>query len=148
MRKNDYSRAAMDMYGDTMYFDNLGRPCRRPSIDDDLTRCDPVRTPQTHPYNYDPFTIWGGPNPSANGSEWTDRLQQWDYSKYKALSEKHFSNGSRPFSSHGCQGELIQAFLRDFLDKPTLILTRVIEYCNQSSGYPLWCMVYVVDKSK
>ena len=116
--------------------------------DADLMRCDPPRTKVTHPYNYDPYTIWGKPYPDkrSNGFVYTDRLEQWDYGKYERLAAKHYRIGNtweRPFDSHNCKGHLIQDFLRDWFDDPGLELLRVIEFCNQATGYPIWGLDYV-----
>lgn len=122
--------------------------------DADLQRCDPPRTKQSHPYCYDPFTIWGEPRPSAvcNGSVFTDRLEQCDRAKYVHLMHKHYRCGEsdyvHPFALDNCQGRLIQAFLRDWFDDPKLRLLRVVEYCNQGTGYPTWSLDYHSVKKK
>lgn len=120
--------------------------------DEDLMLHDPPWTKQSHPYCYDPFTIWGKPHPSkeCNGTVYTDRLDQWDSGKYDRLSRKHYCRGSnnfeRPFDSHNCKGELIEAFLRDWFDDPELRLLRVIEYCSPATGYQTWRLDYASPK--
>jgi hypothetical protein len=39
----------------------------------------------------------------------------------------------------------IQEFLRERLELPTLVVTLVMEYCNKSSGFPLWRIDYYTD---
>jgi hypothetical protein len=130
-----------------MFFIDAG-----PRGDEDLIRHDPPWTKSAHPYCYDPFTIWGEPreNKACNGTDYTDRLDQWDRAKYDQLARKHYRSGDngyeRPFDSHRCKGDLIEAFLRDWHDDPKLKLLRVIEYCNPSSGYPTWRLDYVTPK--
>jgi len=119
-------------------------PAMLPPADADLFRHDPPRTKQRHPYNYDPFTIWGAPRPSAecNDTNYTDRLEQEDHAKYALLSKKHYRSGGnayeRPFDAQNCKGHLIEQFLRDWHNDPELKLLRVIEYCNASTGFPTW----------
>lgn len=118
--------------------------------DDDLMRHDPPWSKQSHPYCYDPFTIWGAPRPNkaCNGTVYTDRLDQWDHAKYEQLASKHYRSGyERPFDSYRCKGHLIEAFLRDWFDDPELKLLRVIEYCDASSGYPTWRLDYTSKKA-
>jgi len=116
--------------------------------DVDLPRHHPRRTKQTHPYAYDPFTIWGqpSPNPKRNGSTYVDRLIQWDRAKYERLARKHYHSGGssymQPFNSQSCKGHLIEAFLRDWFDDPTLELLRVVEHCNPFTGERTWSLDY------
>lgn len=136
------------------------------SADKDLSRHAPPRTKSTHPYAYDPFTIWGDPFPSkqCNGTVYTDRLDQEDRAKYERLVRKHYQREEsnrdfgragvrwqsptelRPFDSYHCKGELIEAFLRDWFEDPQLKLLRVVEYCDPHSGYETWRCDYVSDK--
>lgn len=122
--------------------------------DEDLIRHDPPWTKTSHPYTYDPFTIWGPPYPSkkCNGTDYTDRLDAWDHAKYARLAAKHYRSGEsdyhRPFDSYSCKGHLIEAFLRDWHEDPQLHLLRVVEYCNPHSGYPTWRLDYVTSKGR
>jgi hypothetical protein len=96
-----------------------------------------TRTPATHPYSYDGFVTHRlGKNEEAKDTIYSDRLLQWDYQKYNELSEKHFGNKSQNWYDR--QPEKIEAFLRDWCEAPNLKLVLVMEYCNQSSGYPVW----------
>jgi hypothetical protein len=123
--------------------------------DEDLMgRHSPPWTKESHPYNYDPFTIWGRPQPDkrCNGTVYTDRLDQWDSGKYAQLARKHYRSSSndfeRPFDSHNCKGHLIEAFLRDWFDDPALQLLRVVEYCSPATGYQTWRLDYASKKEK
>src|SRR5262249_1554438 len=117
--------------------------------DADLGRHDPPWTRQSHPYCYDPITIWGAPRPSkeCNGTVYTDRLDQWDRDKYARLAKKHYQSGDscyeRPFDFPQCKGHLIERFLRDWFDDPKLRLLRVVEYCSPGTGYQTWRLDYV-----
>jgi hypothetical protein len=129
-----------------------GDGCYGPRADEDLTQHDPPWTRHTHPYNYDPCTIWGEPRPNkaCNGTVYTDRLEQWDRAKYACLARKHYRSGTndfeRPFDAHNCKGHLIEAFLRDWLEDPQLKLLRVVEYCNPGTGYPTWRLDFTSTK--
>ncbi len=117
-----------------------------PSIDDDLHRHDPPWNKWDHPYSYDPFTAWGGPDKAANGSDWSDRLFQFDYEKTSRIGKEVFDGaGDMRWFGAGMSGEKAERFLRLWHDDPSIVLTRVIEYCNVSNGYPTWCLVYRHD---
>lgn len=95
------------------------------------------RTPLTHPYTYDGFIIWcGGENNEANMTIYSDRLLRWDYDKHNRLCEKHFGNQGQYWSER--DPEKIEAFIRDWCEDPELELIFVMQYCNQSTGYPIW----------
>lgn len=103
-----------------------------------------VRTKATHPYNYDPFTMWRGQG-EPDGGVYTDRLLQWDYEKHNRLCLKHFGNQGQYWADRDT--DAIQAFLRDYLDAPELVLCEVQEQCNQSTGYPVWYFAYCKNPS-
>lgn len=99
------------------------------------------RTKQSHPYSYDGFVQWrGGKNEEANGTIYSDRLLQWDFDKHDELCMKHFGNEHQHWDRR--DPKKIQAFLRDWTDNQKLKLIFVMEYCNQSSGYPVWRFDY------
>ena len=97
------------------------------------------RTKATHPYNYDPFTTWRGPG-EPDGCVYTDRLYQWDNEKHDRLCMKHFGDRGQYWGHR--EPEKIQAFLRDYVDAPDLVLCEVQEHCNQATGYPCWYFAY------
>ncbi len=119
--------------------------------DSDLGRQDPPRSKhnRNYTYAYDPFTIWGAPraHKECNGSDYTDRLEQFDRPKYHRLIEEIYKpEHCQIFSEHHCRGDLIEKFLRAYHDDESIKLLRVIEYCNWSTGYPTWRMDYVTTK--
>lgn len=100
-----------------------------------------TKTKETNPYNYDGFLIWNvSPCAEATGSVWTDRLFQWDYQLTTDLIKKHFNTGSQYFDKYG--PEELQAFLRERLEKPNLVIVFLQEECNQATGYPVWLIGY------
>lgn len=95
------------------------------------------RTKFSHPYSYDGFVLWrGGCNEDANNTVYSDRLLRWDREKHDELCTKHFGNKGQHWEHR--KPKKIEAFLRDWTDCPDLKLILVMEYCNQSNGYPCW----------
>lgn len=93
------------------------------------------RSKQEYPYSYDGFVTYrNGKNEEINFTVYTDRIDRDP--KYDELSQKHFGNqGQIWFNRSPLE---IQSFLRDLYSDPKLKLILVMEYCNVSSGYPLW----------
>lgn len=113
------------------------------------------RTKYTNPYNYDPFVLFDkGFNynelqkdkDKSFSSCYSDRLFQWDSQKYNLCHEKHFGNRGQNWE-RGTE-EKTQNFLRDYFDVSDLILTRIVEYCNASTGYPCWRFDYFYKKEE
>jgi hypothetical protein len=100
----------------------------------------PRRTKATHPYSYDP-EIQYVTKLTPTGSCYSDRLQLWYPSEVlRAKMLEHFGESGDYYS--GRSAAKIQAFLRDLMDKPSLVLTRIEEHCNQATGYPVWFFAY------
>lgn len=99
---------------------------------------EPVKTKWEHPYSYDPILQY------FNGTEgkatvYSDRMFQWDSEKFNQLCQKHFGNHGQSFENR--EAEVIEQFLSDYLGQ-AVVLNKITEYCNQSSGYPLWRFDY------
>lgn len=92
----------------------------------------------SHPYSYDPIRLWGDEKAEASSSAYTDRLMQWDSDKYSLLSKKHFTRGHPSWGAE--HAKEIEAFLQDYIDDKTLKLVSITEFCNVSSGYPVWLL--------
>jgi hypothetical protein len=93
------------------------------------------RTKFDYPYSYDGFVTYrNGENSEANSTIYSDRIHHGE--KYITLCQKHFGNQGQMFFDR--KPEQIQAFLRDWCEDQELKLVFVMEYCNVSSGYPLW----------
>ena len=117
-----YSAAGMVWHG-SGYKDEHGRSIKK--------------TPQTHPYSYDGYVLHeANTDVEANNTIYTDRLSMWDYDKKERLMQKHFAKTGDWWNEYS--PDQIEAFLRDWCDDPELKLRRVMQYCNVSSGYPLW----------
>lgn len=104
-----------------------------------------VRTKQSHPYSYDPITLYRDFDAKPTGTIYTDRLLQWDIAKHNTLCEKHFGNRGQDWD--GRSPKLIEAFLRDWCEDQGLQLCAVIEYCNVATGYPTWRLDYAQQEA-
>ena len=93
------------------------------------------KTKHSHPYSYDGFVLHRmGDNSESNGTVYSDRLSQWDRKKHDSLWEKHCS---------GCRYDnasprALEDFLMEYMGSDKLRLILVMEYCNASTGYPVW----------
>lgn len=97
------------------------------------------KTKLEHPYTYDGFVVLRlGKNEEANNTIYSDRLLQWNYKRYNELSRKHFGNESQVWSDRIYNHKKIEAFLQDWCNDIELKLIFVMEYCNVSTGYPVW----------
>jgi len=94
---------------------------------------------ETHPYSYDPFTVWANGVQSNKGVH-TDRLFQWDHEKHDALCNKHFGNSGQHWADR--EPLAIEALLREYLNSPKLVLCEIQEHCNQGTGVPVWYLAY------
>lgn len=95
------------------------------------------RTKEDFPYSYDGFVIWrAGENSEIKSCVYSDRLYQQDYKKFNKLCKKHFGDEGQYFDRRN--PEKTEEFLRDWFDKPNLRLIVIMQWCNASSGYPLW----------
>ena len=139
--------------GRMMALDHFGREVIFDDPDSDLPRHNPPRSKydRNYSYSYDPFTIWGGQSSSCNGSDWVDHMVSRDRKKYEALIEKIFvdAEGKREgVFVQGCNGQKIQQFYREFTGNHEIVLTRVVEFCNISNGYPTWRIDYHIPPKK
>ena len=97
------------------------------------------RTKRTHPYSYEAFVLFdfrkkGGPE--SNAGAYSDRMMQWDWNKHNNLLLKHYGDQGQSWNRR--DPDSIEAYLRDYFDKPELRLCYVLEGCNVSNGYPYW----------
>lgn len=93
------------------------------------------RTKMKYPYSYDGFiTFRDGANSEVNCTVYSDRILHEP--RYNELCKKHFGNEGQMFFDRSPKD--IEAFLQDFLGYPKLKVIFIMEYCNVSSGFPLW----------
>ena len=97
------------------------------------------RTKTSYPYAYTEFVLHRmGRNEDVDRWVYTDRMAEWDHKKYCRLYKEHMEN--RRFDN--ARPNAIQAFLRAYNDDPKLQLIIVMEWCNQTTGYPTWSLHY------
>lgn len=122
MKRIIYKTDEMGNQYTTMYQDEFGNPI--------------TRTPQTNPYSYDGFVTYrNGENKEANCTIYSDRLIRENYKLVRDLMQKHFGNQGDSYSQRNPKD--IERFLAEYLNKDVKIIF-IMEYCNVSSGYPLW----------
>lgn len=94
------------------------------------------------PYSYEPFYVYKDGSVEAEHSVYSDRMMQWDSKKYQRIAEKLFKKLGGNFRDNP---NLVQRFLQEYNDDPTITLVAIIEYCNVSNGYPVWRLDYRKD---
>ena len=77
-----------------------------------------------------------------NDTVYSDRLFQWDSKKYNKLCKKHFGDESQYWSNR--EPQKIESFLRDYIGNKKIILCRIEQQENKSTGYPLWRIDYKI----
>jgi hypothetical protein len=88
-----------------------------------------AKTKTSNPYDYDGHVIWrGGRNDSI---------------KFSRCCKAHM-DGIR---WDNAPPERVQAFLRDYHGDPGLRLIAIMEWCNPSSGYPVWSLHYKASEA-
>jgi len=100
----------------------------------------PPRTEFSHPYSFDPIVLFYT-GKEHQRADYSDRLQQWDYDKFKKCMEEagnvsgelHFRWGNR---------DQVTKLMRLYYDDPKLEVVKVVKQCNANSGYPLWIIYY------
>lgn len=100
-----------------------------------------ARSVGEYPYSYEPFlTNRLLPQSQANSSVYSDRLYQWDSEKFNKLCLKHFGDQGQCFYDR--EVTKIEAFLREYNNKPELQLVSIEQGCHVSNGYPFWVFHY------
>jgi hypothetical protein len=107
----------------------------------DVIKCEKPKN--KFPYNYSGFLNWDN-NQIPTSSVYTDRLYQQDSKKYNKLCQKHWGDIGQYWNNR--KPNKIQDFLRDWFDNQNINLCFVKEYCNQSSGYPVWCLAWNLNQ--
>lgn len=98
------------------------------------------RTPISYPYNYDTFVQWSNNyNKGKSHSVYSDRMFSWNSKKFDECCMKIWGNTGQCFYDR--TPEKINEFLNLYLDKE-VILTAILQGCNQSTGYSYWCFIY------
>lgn len=103
------------------------------------------RTKAEYPYSYSPITLYKKSLPVNDTRKihtaYSDRLRQRDFKRHNELCKKYFGNESDNWDNRNRKD--IESFLRDWTNNQELILVQIIEYCNESNGYPYWRFDYI-----
>lgn len=108
-----------------------------------------IRTRSEYMYSYSPILRYQGndtdhPNLS---SVYHDRMWGWDYDKYRRCAKEAYGDaGQMGLENHSITQH--EKLLRSFFDDETIVLVRLIEYCNASNGYPCYRFDYYSTKEK
>jgi len=92
----------------------------------------------TNPYYNQKRTVFGAPEEGLS-YDYSDRLSEWNYSKWKASYVAATATGATPGTARH-----IQARLSYYYDKP-LVLRHVVSGVNRGDGYPYNVFGYKVD---
>lgn len=94
-------------------------------------------------YNYDPMTVYQDRDYSSYTdchTVYSDRLHQWDHEKFNKISTAKFGNDGHYWNNRSPR--LISEFLSEYFGHSVKVV-QIIEYCDQSSGYPVWRFDYI-----
>lgn len=102
------------------------------------------RSREEYPYSYSPIILFGNDDSNVDGTTcvYSDRIEQWNRKLTDELYEKHMGKNFHGSFDDAQPGQ-VQAFLRERLNKPDLCLRFIVEWCNQSNGYPYWSFYYI-----
>lgn len=81
----------------------------------------------------------------ATTTIYSDRLYQWDHKKHDKLCKKYFGNEGQNWSNRN--PEIIEKFLRDYMDNQFVVLCRIEEDINSSTGYPIWRFDFLYNEN-
>lgn len=105
------------------------------------------RTPLSHPYNYEEYVVWKSNDfqkDSHYSAVYSDRLYQWDASKYDRCREEVFGEHSQSWD--GKKPSDIERFLSIYL-QTKVKLQAIVKGCNAAYGSPYWVFFYEEDSN-
>lgn len=114
------------------------------------------RPKSEYPYNYSDFCIYNASKETLKKIEddqvnyifngiYSDRMFSQNPDRYNSSMLEIFENTSQCFDNKSPMK--IEKFLQVFYKDKSLVLTKIIESCNQSSGFPLWYFAFSKKKS-
>jgi hypothetical protein len=118
------------------------------------------RSKREYPYNFSDYVRWvnskyrGRTNPCTIVLEegkrldtsYTDHLASWNREHFDACFAKSLPIGSGGFRSGSAIA--IQAFLRDYHRDENLELVKIVDCCNQASGFEIWRFDFIYTPQK
>jgi hypothetical protein len=104
-----------------------------------------IRLRNECPYSYSPILRYQAEgDPKGQTTTYHDRMMQWDYDKYGDSAEAAgFNPPRKQMGLERESPETLEKFLRIYFDDDSIKLIRMIEYCNMSSGYPIYRFDYI-----
>lgn len=130
---------------DNRYYDLRGRIGYARPVDIDGKPVE--KTKSEAPYSYSFHVVHrDGPNENFNSMVYSDRMRQWDFSKYERCCREAFSRKGQNFSIQ--HPKEVERFLQLYFEDFSIKLIVIMEGCNVSSGYPLWTFHYFQEPSK
>jgi hypothetical protein len=118
----------IDVFGHKMFYgyvDLRGNPVKRDK--------------STYPYSYDPYVIWKGDHDKNDSAVYSDRLMQWDFTKFNRCRKEVWGDQGQLFFNS--KKEDIEKFLSLYFNED-IKLTAIMEGANLASGYPYWIFYY------
>lgn len=104
------------------------------------------RSKDEWPYSYSDHLVWFKDSkyikklPKSCSTIYSDRLYQWDHTKYNKCCKEVWNNEGQYFNNRDPKD--IEKFLSLYYDRPIELL-KIGECCNVSSGYPIWIFFFV-----
>ena len=100
------------------------------------------RTPETHPYSYDPFFEYMAPEYSeSDRMVYHDRMRQWDAKAFRNAVALTWPDKAENQGFYDKDPRDVEKFLGLYFGKP-VHLTGVLRGCNVGNGYPYWIFCY------
>lgn len=102
-------------------------------------------------FNFNVTDEYGGSviynsNKKSNTTLYSDRLYQEDSKKHDKLSKEIFGNSGQYWGNRTISK--IRLFLQKFVGDKNLELVRIVQYENQSNGYPYWRFDVIFNKEE
>ena len=116
----------------------MGHPVDLSDLKDHFSN--PYQSKFDAPYSYDPFSTFYNESVTPNHTVYSDRFHLWGEEKYSQACMKAFGESSSHFNNR--EPEEVEAFLKHYYQDENLVLTRIVEWCNKSNGYPYYCFYF------
>jgi len=98
-----------------------------------------ARDKYQYPYSYDPYVTFKGEYLENDSAVYSDRLMQWNFSKFEESCKKVFGDERQYFDNRIPKD--VETFLSMYLNK-NVKLTAIMQGCNVGNGYPYWIFFY------
>lgn len=106
------------------------------------------RTKSEYPYSYDGIVTYRDCDLTAKHTVYHDRLKQWDSDKYERSRMEAASTSQGELAGYFNDPKVVEEMLQLYYEDDTIRLVMIMEYCNQSSGYPCWRFDYTSNEGE